>query len=140
MIRRDAHSTLGYAVAMPPVAVSTNTATNSNIIDMQDMLGVEFVISTGAALGTAGSTYAVTLTAGDDPALADGAAPAASEMLGTLAAASFTQASDQSSIKKLGYVGIKRYGRLTITPSGNSAAATFGVTVTYLPRIRGNAN
>lgn len=139
MIRRDLHNMLAFQNAMPPVTVSNNTAQTTAIIDTQDMMAVEFLIATGASLGSAGSTYAVTLVAGDAANLSDGAAPAATELLGTLAAASFTQAADQSSLKKLGYSGINRYVQMTITPTGNSAASTFGVAVVATPRIRGNA-
>jgi len=43
-------------------------------------------------------------------------------LVGTEAAAAFNFA-DDGEVRKLGYVGNKRYTRLTVTPSGNSGSA-----------------
>src|SRR3990167_6738232 len=58
--------------------------------------------------------------------------------IGTLAdeaGASFTEADDNET-RKLGYIGVKRYIRLTVTPSGNAAAADMSaVAVLGDPRV-----
>ena len=64
----------------------------------------------------------MTLDEGNDPALSDAAPVAAKDLVGTLALAGFTEASDGTT-RKVGYIGNKRYTRLTITPTGNAAAA-----------------
>ena len=46
---------------------------------------------------------------------------AAADLLGTTAGASFTF-SDDNKIAKIGYIGSKRYVRLTVTPSNNTGA------------------
>lgn len=52
--------------------------------------------------------------------LSDAAAVAAADLVGSYADASFTFANDNA-VKKIGYKGIKRYVRLTVTPTGNDA-------------------
>lgn len=109
--------------AIVPNTASGNTPLVSGIIDRVGYQGpVEFVITTGV-LTTGGATYAVTMEHGDDSALADTAAPAAAQLVGTLAAASFAQANG-SSVFHVGYNGPKRYLRLTITPTGSTGAAS----------------
>lgn len=49
-------------------------------------------------------------------------AVADADMIGTEALAGF-QFDDDNEVRKLGYVGAKRYTRLTITPSGNGGDA-----------------
>src|SRR3990167_5474092 len=57
------------------------------------------------------------------------------DLLGTEAGASFTEADDNET-RKLGYIGVKRYIRLTVTPSGNAAAADMSaVAVLSDPRV-----
>lgn len=125
MPSKDLHNAIKAVLALAPVVATDNTVLNTGIIDTQGFESCEFVIATGT-LADVDATFAVTLTAGDDAALADGAAPAASELLGTLALASFTFAADNVT-KKIGYVGIKRYIKLTITPAANAGNAPLSV-------------
>jgi hypothetical protein len=53
-------------------------------------------------------TFAVTIEHGDDPALADTAQVAATDIIGTLALAGGNFAADLV-CKKIGYIGSKRY-------------------------------
>lgn len=118
---RDLHNNIKRVKAIAPVVVTDNTAQVSDIIDLQGFESCEFVIITGV-LADADATFATTMTVGDDSGLSDGAAPATSDLIGTLAAASFTFADDNVT-KKVGYVGNKRYARITITPTNNTGAA-----------------
>jgi len=63
---------------------------------------------------------------GDASNLSDAAAVPAASLVGTLALAGFTFA-DDGETRKVGYVGEKRYVRLTITPSANAGAAPMSV-------------
>lgn len=147
MIGRDLHNTLSYQRAISP-AINTNsdTALVSQIIDMQPLLGLEFVIATGT-LSDANATFTVLMEEGDDSGLSDAAAVADADMLPSPnnssstapeAAAAFIF-SDDNAIKTIGYIGIKRYVRLTITPSGNdSGSAPISVVAVGLPRLRAN--
>lgn len=108
----------------PGAAVTDNTAIISSIIDCQgyDSVTLAFVTGTNA---DADATVTALLEEGDVSNLSDAAAVADADMVtmtpGTApeAAASFTYA-DDAETRAIGYVGSKRYIRLTLTPSGNT--------------------
>jgi len=102
----------------PKAAVTDNTPQVSNIIDLANSQGALFVLITGNE-SDADATFATTIAVGDDPALADGAAPPAGDLIGTATLASFTFADDNKS-RKLGYCGPKRYAQMTVTPTNNT--------------------
>lgn len=135
MIQKDLHNTLAFERGLSPVVVSDNTAQATQIVDLQNSMGVEFVIATGT-LADADATFAVTMTHGDASDLSDGVAVPATEILGTLAAAGFTFANDDA-IRSVGYAGTKRYVRLTITPTNNAGSAPLAVVVVKRPRTAG---
>ncbi len=110
--------------AISPVTVSDNTAQVSQIIDLQAVAYLEFVLST-ASLADADATFAVLVEHGDQANLSDAAAAPDSDLLGLEADASFTFAADDS-VRSIGYRGSKRYVRLTVTPALNASGATFG--------------
>lgn len=117
---RDLHNNLEVRRAISPVDGGGDTPLVSQIIDCSGFSGLEFVIATGT-LADAGATFTVLVEDGDAANLSDAAAVADSKLLGTEANASFTQATDDG-VKKIGYIGAKRYVRLTITPSGNASS------------------
>jgi hypothetical protein len=80
-----------------------------------------FIILIGA-LADADATFAVTMEHGNQANLSDAAAVPAAQISGTLALAGFTFAADDQ-VRKVGYLGSKRYVRLTITPTGNTGNA-----------------
>src|SRR6478736_7284299 len=121
---RDLHSNLHAVRALSPVAsAADNTPWVSQIIDRQGYEGLEFFILTGA-LPDVDATFAVTMDHGDQANLSDAAAVDASQIVGTLAQASFIF-SDDDKVKKVGYIGDKRYVRLTITPAANASASLY---------------
>ena len=83
--------------------------------------GVVFAILTGA-LADVDATFDVLVEDGDDSGLSDAAAVADEFLNGTEALAGFTFALDDGA-RKIGYVGPKRYVRITVTPVANSGAA-----------------
>ena len=120
-VRMDLHNLLNYSVAISPdEGAGDNTAKVSNIIDRQGFHALEFVIQTGT-IGDAAATFTVLLEEGDASNLSDNTAVADADMLGTEAAAGFDQTGDDA-VTKIGYIGSKRYVRLTITPAGNGTA------------------
>jgi hypothetical protein len=132
MMRHDLHSRLKFAPALAPVVSVNNTPLVSAIIDTTTMLAVEFLILIGAV---AAGAFAVTMDHSDLLAFTDAVPVPADEMLGTLAAASFA-AADANSTRSIGYLGIKQFVRLTITPTGNTSAA-LAVAVVNQPVTRG---
>jgi hypothetical protein len=124
---RDLFNHTNPVVALAPVAVAlaNNTAQVCAIIDRKGYDSVTYNIITGT-LADADATFAVTMDEGDDAALADAAAVAAADLLGTYALASFDFSADSKCLK-IGYRGSKRYTRLTITPSNNAGNAPLAV-------------
>jgi hypothetical protein len=108
-------------VISPAAATTDNTAWVGQIIDIQGYDSLTYLIETGS-LADADATFTVLLEEGDQSNLSDAAAVADVDLLGTEALASFTFADDNKCFK-LGYVGNKRYTRLTITPANNSGNA-----------------
>jgi len=119
---RDIVSHLNFKRGISPAAaIADNTAAVSQILDRIGYESAAFVILTGA-LADADATFAVTLEHGDQANLSDAAAVPADQMNGSLANAGFTFAADDQ-VRKIGYVGGKRYVRATVTPSGNAGNA-----------------
>ena len=122
MASRDLHSNINAVLALKHTAISANGATNGEIIDTLGFGSVEFVIQSGTLTD---GTYTPSLTVGDAANLSDGIA--ATKLLGTIAGATFA-ATDDDTVKRIGYSGHRRYVRLTITAasvtSGGAMMAT----------------
>lgn len=125
MSMRDLHNNIDVKRVISPVSVGSNTAQVGQIIDRQGYNSLEYVIALGS-IADDDATFAVTLEESDDAAMANANAVHADHLLGSLALASF-DFDDDNELRKLGYKGHKRYTRLTITPTGNSAAALMSV-------------
>lgn len=103
-----------------PVSVADTTAQVGQVIDGQGFGSVTYLIATGS-IADADATFTVLLEESD--ASGSGfAAVADADLLGTEALAGF-QFDDDNECRKLGYIGSKRYTRLTITPVNNASAA-----------------
>lgn len=126
----DLHHNIKASVALNTTAIAANGSTDGAIIDTAGFDSLEFVIQSGAL--TDGS-YTPSFTEGDDPALGDGTAVAAGDLLGTIAGATFA-AGDDNTVKRIGYRGYKRYVRLTIT----AATVTTGGAISAIA-VQGDA-
>lgn len=126
--------------SISPVAAVDNTALVGQIIDRQGYNSLTYVIATGS-LPDADATFTVLLEEGDAANMSDAAAVADADLLGTEALASFTFASDNKCFK-LGYIGSKRYTRLTITPANLAAGGELVSAVAILghPQIGPTVN
>lgn len=119
---RDLANSLTVRRAISPAAaVTDNTPFVSQIIDLAGYEKLVFAILAGQ-LADADATFTALVEHGDQANLSDAAAVPDAQLTGTEAAASFTFAHDDQT-RKIGYVGNKRYVRLTITPANNSGAA-----------------
>lgn len=101
-----------------PAVVTDNTAQVGAIIDRQGYQSVVYGIVTGT-LDDADTALTVLLEEGDDSGLSDATAVADIDLNNTEALAAPTFADDGEAFK-LGYVGNKRYTRMTITPANNT--------------------
>lgn len=138
---RDQMNNLHTINTIPPIAARTdNTAIVSTIVDLRGYDSLTFAILIGTNTDT-NATFAVTMDHGDAANLSDAAAVPASMLVGTLALASY-QFDDDTESRKIGYVGSKRYVRLTITPSGNDSGNIFIAAAAILgyPAIAPTAN
>jgi hypothetical protein len=125
MASKDLHNNLKISRALSPVSVADNTAQVSQIIDTKDYESLEFAILAGS-VADADVTFTVLMEHGDQANLSDAAAVADADLLGTEVLAAF-QFDDDNETRKIGYVGNKRYVRLTITPANNASAALLAV-------------
>ena len=117
---RDLYNNIEGRVGLSPLAVASanNDPLVSAIIDMRGFKSMTFLVALGIMVDAAFTTV-VLLEHGDDSGLSDNTAVPDSQMDPTEAIMAFDQA-DDSSVRKMGYVGEKRYVRLTITPSDNT--------------------
>jgi hypothetical protein len=110
-----------------PVSVSDNTAQVGQIIDHLGYESAVYFINLGS-IADADMTATVLLEESDASDMTGADAVADADMIsqtpGTApeAAAAFQFDSDNQ-VRKLGYIGFRRYTRLTITPASNASAA-----------------
>lgn len=131
---KDQANDLTFAQLFPPKAATTdNTAYVSNIIDTFGYNSCTLVLDTGTE-ADADATFAVTMEHGNDPALADTSVPAVTDLVGTIANAGFDFSADNK-CRKLGYIGVNRYLRMTVTPANNTGSVLLaGVAVLGHPK------
>lgn len=110
-------------VISPAAAVADNTPKVSEIIDLSGFGSAVIALVLGD-IADADATFTVLLQHGDQPNLSDAADVPDSQLTGTEAAAGFKFDSDNQT-RKIGYVGPKRYLRMTVTPVNNAGAAFF---------------
>lgn len=125
----------------PVAAVTDNTPYVSQIVDTLGFGSCTFITLIGANTDS-DATFA-TLVEESDAANMDGAgAVADADLIGTEALAGFTAADDDNEVRKIGYIGNKRYVRVTLTPSGNNSGNIFlaGVWILGHPHQRPTAN
>lgn len=120
---QDLHNNIKCSLAEPPVAaVADNTPFVSSILDTADFGSAEFV----GILGTntdADATFTVLVEDGDNSALSDAAAVADEHLLGVEAMG--LDFADDNKVFKIGYIGPKRYVRVTVTPANNTGNIFF---------------
>jgi len=118
---RDMHNQIEIRRCIAPVSgAADNTAQVGQIIDQANFETLEYLIALGA-IADADATFTVLLEHGDAANLSDAAAVPDEQLLGTESGAGFQFDSDNTT-RKIGYVGPKRYTRLTITPANNTGA------------------
>ena len=124
---RDLYNNIEVVRAESPIATAQtdNTAIVTEIIDMRGFKSCVFVVLLGT-LADAAFTTVFLMEDGDDSGLSDAAAVADAQIDPTEVIAAFDQADDDL-VRKIGYVGEKRYVRLTITPSDNTGALPIAI-------------
>jgi hypothetical protein len=140
MAKFDLHNRIDVKRGIAPFATAAdNTAVVSQIVDTRGYGSVEFIIAAGS-LPDADATFTTLVEDGDAANLSDAVAVVDAELLGTEAQASFTF-NDDNKVFKIGYIGNKRYVRVTITPVNNTGVSLIsGVWVLGRPAIQPTAN
>ena len=118
---RDLHSNFDVGRIISPVSVSDNTTQVRQIIDRVGFESLEFCIATGS-IADVDATFTVLVEHGDVSTLNNAAAVPDDLLISRETAAGFRY-DDDDKTRRIGYIGEKRYVRLTITPAGNSSAA-----------------
>ena len=126
----DLHNQVTPAVALTIQDITTDTTTAGEIIDMSGHYSLEFLLLSGTL--TAG-TFTPLVEHGDDAALADAATVGTDFLLGTVTDATFAD-TDDDSVKRIGYVGHKRYVRLSIVSAGTANGTMSAIAVKSDPR------
>lgn len=133
----DLANNLTLKRALSPVSVADNTAQVSQVFDLIDQRSAALAILTGS-LADADATFTVLIEESD--ASGSGYTAVADENLnGTEALASFLF-SDDDKVLKIGYTGIKRYIRATITPANNASAGLLAAVWIGVPKRRPSEN
>jgi hypothetical protein len=136
---KDLMNNVHLARAISPVSVSDNTAQASQWVDRRGYDSLFFAIALGS-IADADVTFAVTMDESDASDGSGSNSVAAVDILGTTTLAGF-QFDDDNEPRKVGYLGIKRYVRMTITPTGNASAALLSaVAVLGHPALAPTAN
>ena len=117
----ELHNNINPKRAISPVSVADNTAQVGQWVDRQGFDLLQFVILTGS-IADADATFVVLVEDANASNQSDAAAVADDFLIGTEALAGF-QFDDDNECRKIGYKGLKRYVRLTITPANNASAA-----------------
>ena len=119
---RDLFNSIKVSRGLSPLTqTNADTAFVSEILDTALHESAVYVILLGA-MTDADMTAVVLVEDGDASNLSDNAAVDDAYLLGTEAAASF-QFGDDLGVRKIGYIGPKRYVRVTVTPTGNNSGA-----------------
>lgn len=116
----DMHSDVYAAVARNVAAIDSDTTTAGTIIDTLGYEGLEFVFFSGAR---SDGTFTPLIEESDAANLSNSNEVADEDLVGTEAAAAIAAA---NTVKRLGYVGHKRYVRLSVVSTGTDSGATVG--------------
>lgn len=123
---RDMTNSKQIKRVISPVSEAGTTPLVGQIIDHRGFDAATYVILTGS-IADADATFTVLLEESDDSGMSGASAVADADMVSQSSSAPETAAAfqfdDDNECRKLGYLGSKRYTRLTITPVNNASAA-----------------
>ena len=123
------HHSIDAAVALNTQAITSDTTTVGNIIDMKGKLAVDFAILAGTMTD---GTYTAKIEEGDAANLSDAADVPASRLLGALPA---IVAADDDSVERVGFIKNKRFIRLSLVSTGTTSGGTLGALAIVNPDL-----
>ena len=119
---QDLHNNIGVENGFTAAVINSDTTTAGAIIDLDGVQAVEWVME---ATAYTDGTYTPLIEDGEDSGLSDAAAVADAQLLGTEAGAALAAAG----LSRIGYVGGKRYARLSWVSTATTTGATLNATV-----------
>jgi hypothetical protein len=123
MAKKDLKNSILEKVALNIQAISSDTTTDGAAIDTKGYQSVTFVLQSATLTD---GTYTPVIEESDTGAFSgEENAVADADLLGTEAAAAFA-ATDDNEVRRIGYVGNKRYVRLTLVSASTSTGGTLG--------------
>jgi len=145
MTIRDLHNNVRAKTAIIPVIMGATGTLTGLVIDRQGWGGVEFLVSYGSVTATGTSMVPVVFD-GDVTGTLTSVADA--NLLGTELLASMVAATPRVAgvgkevVKRVGYVGVKRYVRCDLlhTAVSHATAAVSAVAVLHSPALAPTAN
>lgn len=139
----DLHNNTRPVMAIVPAAIGANGTKTGLVVDRQGYGGVEWVISYGSVT-TTGTVVTVVAFEGDVTGTLTSIADTAllgTEALASLAAGARVAGTGKEVVKRLGYVGNKRYVRLNVVQTGVTSVGVVGAAAVLLnPSVRPTAN
>lgn len=132
-MERDLTSSVEPKLAFNVQAIATDTTTAGNILDTKGFESVDISLFTGTVTD---GDYALSIVAGDEvdsesapTVITDAAAVGSDFIIGTLP--SFTEDTDDDSIKHVGVVAKKRWIQCSVVSTNTATGATIGAQATF---------
>jgi hypothetical protein len=122
-MNREMESNIKAQVALAPQAITSDATTNGEWIDTAGYDSLTFLLATGALTD---GDYTPVIEEADAADYSDAAAVADAGLTKTEASAAFTADGDDKATSKIGYIGSKRYVRLSVVSTGTTSGALIG--------------
>lgn len=120
---RDGSQDHKSQVAIAAVQAGDNTLVTGLTIDTANFDSLNFEFNVGI-MADAAATWTVTVYDDDASGMGTEAAVDDAHLIGTEAGVSWDQA-DDASVRKIGYIGPKRYVRVKVLPADNAGSSPF---------------
>lgn len=118
---KDLKNDIAVEVALNPQAITTDTTTDGNAIDLQDYESCTFTFFTGTV--TDGDYTPVIEESDTGDFSGEETAVADADLIGTEANVAFADNDDDNKVGTIGYIGDKRYVRFTVVSTNTSSGA-----------------
>lgn len=123
---RDGSTLAKHSTAIASIQAGDNTLVTGLTIDTANFDTLTFEFNVGI-MADAAATWVVTVYDDDASGMGTEAAVADVFLIGTEAAVSWDQA-DDGTVRKIGYIGPKRYVRVKVQPADNAGSSPFSCT------------
>lgn len=120
----DDKTNMSALVAVPNTAISGNGTTAGNVIDTKGYGALTFLIVGGTLTD---GTYTPLINESDDSGMSGETAVADDFLIGTEAQAALVAATDDNVVKRIGYVGHKRYVTCDVVATSVSSGGNVSV-------------